>query len=473
MKLTTRIVKAFNAFNNSNKATNSATGTAADFLRYGPKNKPLLQDWSQVEMSDQDMYTGYSYAAIKKRANRASTLGKNFLITEASPAIMNAAKKADKTVEHPYLKLIRESKEFSRRKFWHDISVYLDLEGVYYLMAVRAVKTKANGDVKVGAVQKFVMLNPYQVRRVTKQSDGTLGGYIESKDGLYREIPKEMIIEIRLLNPFNDEEPFSMTDAAKEPMFTMKQAGDYTRHSIKGNINAPGIITTDVDLEDHIFDNFVSRVQNHSKGEPLYGNGSGSISWNSMQIDLDKAGLDKINEINRAILFAVSGTSKTTLGIEESGTTRDTSQVQKDSFTENAVMPQIEDIIDALNLDYKRYYPEADVQGYEIKLDNPLESDRAAELKDIEIRTKEYEIANKLQSLGYEFTFAARYAHGELGLEDLGEPTLEPEITDEEAEALAMKELGLSKQIMDEDENYMGVDSDTLDNAKPVEATDE
>jgi hypothetical protein len=319
MKLTTRAVNAFNAFTGNKQepvVKNSNRGPAADFLRYGDRHNALRQEWSQVEMSDQDMYTGYSYAAIKKRANRASALGKKFLYTEASDTVMDAAKKADKELEHPYLKLIRQSKEFSRRKFWHDISTYLDLEGVYYLMAVRAISVNAQGETKVGAIQKFQMLNPYQVRRVTKQSDGTLGGYIESKDGMYREIPKEMIIEIRLLNPFDNDLPFSMTDAAKESQFTMKQAGDYTRHAIKGNIQAPGAISTGVELEDHEFDNFISRIQNHAKGEPLYGNGTGAINWNAMQIDLDKAGLDKINEINRSILFAVSGTSKTTLGIE-------------------------------------------------------------------------------------------------------------------------------------------------------------
>lgn len=445
MKLTTRAVNAFNAFTGNKQepvVKNSNRGTAADFLRYGDRHNALRQEWSQVEMSDQDMYTGYSYAAIKKRANRASALGKKFLYTEASDAVMAAAKKSDKELEHPYLKLIRTSKEFSRRKFWHDISTYLDLEGVYYLMAVRAITVNAQGETKVGAIQKFQMLNPYQVRRVTKQSDGTLGGYIESKDGMYREIPKEMIIEVRLLNPFDNDLPFSMTDAAKESQFTMKQAGDYTRHAIKGNIQAPGAISTGVELEDHEFDNFISRIQNHSKGEPLYGNGTGAINWNSMQIDLDKAGLDKINEINRSILFAVSGTSKTTLGIEESGTTRDTSQVQKDNFTEDSVMPQIEDILDALNLDYRKWYPEWEKDEYEISLDNPLATDREAELKDIEIREAELALRESLIGMGYEYEIANKYAHGDISLEELGEPTLEPELSDEEADAIAAKQLG-------------------------------
>lgn len=445
MKITNRVKNAYDGFAGK-QVKNDVSGRrlATDFLRYGNNNKPMLQDWSQVEMSDQDMYTGYSYAAINKRANRASALGKKFLYTEASKPVMEAAKKKDVELEHPYLTLIKKSKEFSRRKFWHDISTYLDLEGVYYLMAVRAIGQNADGTTKVGAVQKFVMLNPYEVRRVLKGSTNELGGYIEAHDGVYREIPKEMIIEIRLLNPFDNQVPYSMTDAAKESQFTMKQAGDYARHAIKGNINAPGAITTDVILEDHIFDNFVNHIKNHAKGEPLYGNGAGGIKWESMQIDLDKAALDKINEIHRSTLFAVSGVSKTAMGIEESGTGREVSKTQKDDFTENAVMPQVEDILDALNLDYRRWYPEWEKDEYEILLDNPLESDREAELKDIEIREKELDVREKLVNLGYEYEIAAKYAHGDITLEELGEPTLEEEITPDEADAIAMREAGIA-----------------------------
>lgn len=443
MNIIERVVNSYTAFTGNNRATNSASSDPNSFLKYGNRHKRLLQDWSQVEMSDEDMYTGYSYAAIKKRANRASVLGRRFLYTEAAPKLMEAAKAKDDQVKHPYLDLITKSKEFTQKKFWHDISTYLDLEGVYYLMAVRAVGVNADGTAKIGAVQKFVMLNPYNVKRVRKEATGEIGGYIESRDGMYREIPKEQIIEIRLLNPFNNDIPFSMTDAAKENQFTMKQAGDFTRHSIQGNINAPGVITTDVILEDHIFDNFIARIKNHDKGEPIYGNGAGAIKWEDMQIDLDKAALDKINEIHRSMLFAVTGVSKTAMGIEESGTGREVSKTQKDDFTENAVMPQIEEIIDALNLDYRKWYPEWDTNEYEIMLDNPLEADRDAELKDIDIREKEYEMTNKLINLGYEFDMAAAYAHGDISLEELGEPTLEEELSDQDAEQIAAREMGI------------------------------
>ena len=443
MSLTNRVINAISAFQSREPAKNDAHAEPNHFLRFGNRNKPMYQNWSQVEMSDQDMYTGYAYAAIKNRANRAAILGKNYLNTTAAKVITDAARQKNQDIVHPYLDLIRSSKEFSQKQFWHDISVYLDLEGVYYLMAVRAIGQNRDGTPKVGSVQKFVLLNPYNMRRVIRQSDGKVGGYVETNNGQYREIPPEMIIEIRQLNPFNNDEPYSMTDAAKDSQFTLKQAGDYARHSIEGNINSPGAITTDVELEDPIFDNFVSRIRNHSKGEPIYGNGAGSINWESMQIDLDKSALDKINEIHRQVLFAVSGVSKTTLGIEESGTTRDTSMVQRDNFTENAVMPQVDDILDALNLDYRKYYPEWEKDQYEIVIDNPLQTDREAELKDIEISGDRLKLREQLINLGYEYEVAAAYAAGDLTIEELGEPTLEPELTIAEADELAAQEAGV------------------------------
>lgn len=404
------------------KTNNSLQNEANQFLRYGTQ-KPLVQNWSQVKIRDEDMYTGYSYAAITKRANRTTVLGKNFISTTASPATTEQYKASEMALEHPYLKHIKKSKAFSERRFWLEISTYLDLEGVYYLMAVRNSRQNRNGTLTVGAVQKFALINPYEIRKVVNQETGEVGGYVESHGGLYREIPPEMIIEIKLLNPFDKDLPYSMADAAKESQFTLKQAGDYTRQTINGNISSPGIITTDVILDQNIFDNFKSRIIGKQKGEPIFGNGSGAVNWQDMQIDLDKASLDKVNEIQRAILFAVSGTSKTAMGIEESGTGREVSKTQRDDFTENAIIPRVEDIIDALNLDYRANYIEWEENEFELVVENPLESDRDSEAKAIKNADSEYELAKKLYNEGYEWERAYKYAYREISLSELGEPT--------------------------------------------------
>lgn len=448
MNLQQRVANAAQAL--IGKTDNSlGTSEANNFLRYGSGNKPLVQNWSDVKMSDEDMYTGYSYAAIIKRANRTSVLGRRFILTEASTKTVDEYKNREEDLIHPYLQVINRSKDFTKKMFWYEISTYLDLEGVYYLGAVRNSRQSRNG-VKVGAIQKFVLINPYTVRRVIKESTGEVGGYVESKNGFYREWTPEEIIEIKLLNPFDKDKPYAMTDAAKESQFTLKQAGDYTRQTINGNISAPGIVSTDVLLDDQKFDNFKARINGRQKGEPIFGNGSGAIRWQDMQVDLDKAALDKINEIQRSILFAVTGTGKTVLGIEESGTTRDTSQTQDENFTIDAIIPRVEDICDYLNLDYRKWYDEWEDNQFEIVVDSPVESDRESELKDIEIRDASYDLADKLIQSGYSRDDAFKYANGEITWNEMAEPvvkevvsedtgtTTSPEATVEETEPQAL-----------------------------------
>ena len=223
MKLNERIQNAFKALT---KNDYNSTPLGKQFLKYG--NRKMLPDWSQVIMNDEDMYKGYPYAAIRKRSKRVAQMG-----TEN----VKSKDKENEVVEHPYLSVIDKSLDFSNYFFWYSISTFLDIKGVYYLMAVRAV----NGE-RVGDVQEFQLLNPFNIKRVVNKDTGEVEGYIETRDEYeqLREIPKEMIIEMRELNPFSDDQPFSMIDAAKESQFTMKQSGDYTRHAIKNNMNAPG-----------------------------------------------------------------------------------------------------------------------------------------------------------------------------------------------------------------------------------------
>lgn len=432
MDITNRFKNALAAFK---KTQNSGVDPNA-FLKYG--SRKMSSTWSTPEITDQDFYTGYGFAVINKRANRSVVLGKKFLYTSAKEDVIKKANEDRKQVVHPYLNLIHDSIDFTERDFWYDISTYLDLEGIYYLMAVRAI-TKGG---QVGNVQKFVMMNPYNVRPVVN-SKGELGGYIEQDGNMQRQIPKEMVITIRLLNPFDNSKPYSLADAARDSQFTMKQANDFAREAIDGNLNAPGILSSAIELPDDQFDNFVERVKHHGRGEPLFGNGAGTVSWVDMQTDLDKAALDKINSINRDALLAVSGLSKTGVGVEESGTGREVSRTQKDDFTENAIMPQIENIIDSLNLDYRKYYAvNYDKYKYSIVLDNPLETDRDAEKIDIDIRDAQFALMMTLIKAGYHYDIASKFSKGLIDITDLGEPpeVKEPDVPDEPTDPAAPDE---------------------------------
>jgi hypothetical protein len=324
----------------------------------------------------------------------------------------------------------------------------MDLEGVHYLLAVRGVGSQknSNGYAKVGNIKRLEILNPYQVTRVFNQ-EGELGGYVEKRDGLQREIPKEMIIEVIKKNPVDRKKPFSMGDAASDAQFVLKQAADYSRKAIRNNINAPGIFTSDIIMEDYDFQNFKERVKNHTAGEPLFSNGKGAIDYKSTSTDLTKSALGEVNVNNRDQLISVGGTSKNQLGLDQSGTGRETASVQKDDFTENAVMPMVKKMIGALNMDYKRYYPEEfSKDGYEIALKNPLSTDYENKLKEIEVSQSQVAYRNALMDAGYEEEIATSFVLGEIDLGALGMPTLVKEISDEDAIAAALKAAGATDE---------------------------
>lgn len=378
----------------------------SQFLRYGNR-KPMLPDWTEVVMSDEDFYTGYSYAAITKRANKVAQIALNNVTTES--------KQDD--FEHPYLGIINKSSSFSDYEFWRDLSIYTDLEGVFYLLAVR----NFDGD-RYGDIQYFKILNPYNVRRILDPETLEVKGYVETRMGYIREIPKELIISKRDLNPFDENRTYSITDGAKENQFTLKTSKDFTRHALKHNINAPGVLTTDVILEEPEFVNFTERVKNHTKGEPIFGNGKGAITWESMAMDIPKA-MPEIADSNRDELFAVFGMSKTMMGIEESGTTRDTSRVQREIFIEDQIIPRIQMILDALNQDYIDHYPQEYARtGAEMSVDNPMAVDHEADIKDTEAKQKQADLYDSLLKAGYDPDLVAQYVDGKIGVDKLGIP---------------------------------------------------
>jgi hypothetical protein len=236
-----------------------------------------------------------------------------------------------------------------------------------------------------------------------------------------------MIIEMWDFDPLDDNNPYAMAQAARDARFTLKQAGDYTRHNLKSNVKSRGIISTDVELDPTQMANFRSRIMNGNKDVPIFTDGAGNVKYDPMQVDMDKVALDKINSISLEELLAVTGMSRTTFGIEVSGVTRDTSKVQYDQLVAAHTVPRIEWIIDALNQDYKKYYKDdAKKSRYILKLENPLGSDRDAEVKDSELRTKNLDLYTSLRNKGYEHEIAAKYAQGEITLEELGEPKNPP-----------------------------------------------
>lgn len=400
----------------------SSRPSANDFLRYGNRTEPLYPTWSQVKMSDRDMYKGYSYAAIQRRANGVADIALNYIRTSVNDETLDAYNKQEETPVHPYLKLIQQSTNFTEKEFWSTISIYLDLAGRFYLGCVRK-KGRANSKLPevLSDIKKFVLLNPYEVNRVIDPNTGEVSGYIEhKKDNRERIWDRYQIIEMRELNPFDWTEFYSVTDAAKENIFTLKQSGDYTAKSLDGNLKTPGIIATDIQLNPEEFADFRARIMNSREGEPIFANGGGHITWEPMNVDLDKSALGSVNEMNRTELFSAMGMSKTSMGIEESGTTRETARVQNENAATKTYKPRVDFIVGCLTKDYKQKYPrEFKLTGYDMYVDSVIEADYDTEIKAVQLRQAQSDLASSLIQQGYTPEVSAQYVQGEIELGDL------------------------------------------------------
>jgi hypothetical protein len=423
MKLRSRIANIIDPTHKNSLGDERGIVSGREFLKYG--SRPMYQDWSRLIMSEEDKYTGVMFAAINKRANLVAQLALENLRTDATKQIMEAAKAKSEPVQHSYLSVIDQSLNFSNYDFWLNTATYIDLRGLAYVGVIRTVAEN-----RIGDVMDFELLNPYRTERVTRQVNGRIevGGYREYiEGGFFRDWPVQQIIPIQRLNPFKPEEPYAMSDAGKDSQFTIKQAGDSTRHALANNANSPGIYSTDVVLSDPNFRLFQDHILSSDKGKPIVANGAKAVTWESTQIDLDKSALDKVNQVSLEHLLAVSATSKTSLGIEQSGVTRDTSKVMRDQLTSDAGIPLLTFVIEALNQDYKRYYPKEYAKTkYRLYIDSPLGTDRDAEAKDIKNRGLGLQLYNQLVNQGYDRAIAAKYAIGEATLEELGEPKNKP-----------------------------------------------
>src|SRR6476661_7114959 len=156
-------------------AKNSASvPIGQEFLRYGNTRGLMTPDWQQVVMSDKDLYTGYGYGALVKRARRAAQIAVDAVQTTANDATVRKSKDGKADLIHPYAALIKSSPTFSDNAFWYNITTYLDLEGVYYLFVLRTV-----GANKVGNPLEFKLLNPYNITRVKDKDNLQVQGYVE------------------------------------------------------------------------------------------------------------------------------------------------------------------------------------------------------------------------------------------------------------------------------------------------------
>lgn len=362
------------------------------------------QDLDLVDLQPREYYVGQLFAAIRTRANRVADLAKEHTETRYFD---DPEKEVDE--DHPYLTLINESPNFPNTYFWKALSTFLDLPGgcayIYALRNYTEAKDNKGRPLITGETKEFQIVNPYRLTKVLKQSDQDTYRYIEQKPGgAWREIPEEQLIIVRSFNPFSMKDGYSMAEAVTDDQFSIQQARSYTRQAIRDNVGQRGMLSPSVVMQDEDYTNFENAVNSlAAKGKGKFMTTNAPVTYTDMQIDLDKLALATINKISMDTLIAVTGTSKTLLGIEESGTTRETARVQRDLFTENHAIPQLTDILDALNQDYKNSYPtEYEQNKVEMYVDSPLKVDKDADFKESQTEKLKIESAKIGIDAGYD-----------------------------------------------------------------------
>lgn len=361
--------------------------------------------FDDTSLTREEIYTGIVYRAMTTIANRTAQVILNNTIVRD-----NNGEEMDKE-EHPYWTLIDESKTFTNFEFFYGIATYLQLGGFAPILAVRNF-TERNGKVStVGDIKEFQIVSPYQLTMLLSDEDDKLLGY-EQKITLHngatktRELGVPHIIPVKLFNPFDNLLGFGVARAANDYQFTAREAGKYTRRSMKNNISASGIITINKVLDGPMREQFKQEMRARyasvaADGSPIIAFGSDSMNWQDLRQDMDKMALEKIHDMNMEDLLTVLGVSKTVMGIEQSGVTRETSKVQQDLLLMNIVMPLAQAILDEFNQDYRNYYP---VQWAKNKLtftlDSPLSKDYEAEKIEAEAINTKMDAAKKMWDMG-------------------------------------------------------------------------
>ena len=336
------------------KQVNTFQPLSQDFWRRG-NIKALEHMAMDKESNEEGLLSGYLFAALDLRKTVFSEFCEENIVS-------SVGKDHSLQKEHPYLQLIENSSKSTEFDFWNDIMSDWDMKGEFYLFLLRRVvyakEKDKNGNYVVEHLGKPVSIEVLDANKVNPlKRGGKIVGYEEWVDASHRRVfAPEQIIRVINKNPFHKDQPCSIFDIAKNYQYTMNKSSDFTTAAIVNNTNTPGILSTDQVLNDQEYDNLVAQINGHEAGKLIFSDGSGKLNYTAITQQLDKSALPDITDVNRQIIFAVTGTSKTMLGIEESGTTRDTSQIQTEKFLQRVIRPMAKRVVSALNFDYKTRY---------------------------------------------------------------------------------------------------------------------
>lgn len=404
---------------------------ANDFLRRG--SVKALQKIEQDKKYDADStIKGYLYAALNFRKENFADYAEENIVCED---------KNKEGLTHPYLELIENSKVEDEYEFWRDLINDYDMRGEAYIFLLRRVVYKQNStpgkkrEVEhIGLPTSIEQLDAKNMT-ILRNSNQQIVGYRERlDDGHVREFLPEQIIRIYNKHPFDPDKVLSIFDACKDYQYTINKGSEFSQAALLNNANTPGIISTDTVLTQEEYDNLVARINGHEAGKWIVTDGASKLNFTSLDQTMDKLALPDLTDVNRQTIFAVTGTSKTVLGIEESGTTRDTAKVQDAKFIKKTIRPLIKRFISALNYDYRVSYPERyKAQKLKLVLKNGTEPEEDVALYGAQKAL--FDDTMEIVYSGYSAESAEKFMNGEIDFTELKlDSTESQEIDDSSAD---------------------------------------
>lgn len=398
----------------------------------GKKNR-MVNGSSDVDIEKEHLYRGYGYGIINATTNSGVNAAEDNIRTTCSTLQREILARRDDQIVHPYIKLWQNSPYFSEYDFWTKYFTYIQLKGEFFIYMNRkklvgADKYRRGTRNLCSPTAYMKILNPYEMSAKSYDDEGHVTEWtrtIKNPQAVGKVITQTYkdyeIIHVQKFNPWKDNTPYSLLDATKENLYTLENAKDFTRHALVNNQNAPGLLSVNGEFAtQEEFDNYVASLKNHEEGEVIVAAGNAETKYQEMTQNLDGASQEKIRSIERDEMLVTTGASKSILGIETSGLTRDVAATQKLTFTERTVVPYIKLLIEALNFDYRTMYAgDFLIDKYILRVTIPSVGDKAQELKELEIREEEYNMVQRYVDRGYTRKSAAQYVRGEIDVEQL------------------------------------------------------
>lgn len=398
----------------------------------GGRKGILRINTSDVKIEPQELYRGYGYGIIRSVMNAGIIAAEENIRTTCSSLQREILAKSDDQIEHPYKKLWQNSPYFSEYEFWRKYLLYIQLKGEFFIYMNRkrlasADRYKPGTKNLCGRTAYMKIINPYEMSPHEYNDKGEVTKWRRTfknpKGGkdLTQIYAAHEIIRVSEDDPWDESKPYSLLDATQENLFTLENARDYTRHALVNNVNAPGLLAVNGEFaSQEDFDNYVAMLRDHKEGELIIAAGNAATTYQDMNQNLDGASQEKIRSIERDEIFVTTGVSKSVVGVETTGLTRDVAATQKLTFTERTVVPYLRLMVETLNYDYRTMYAgDFILDKYILRITIPSVGDKAQEMKELEIREEEYNMVQRYVDRGYTRKSAAQYVRGEIDVEQL------------------------------------------------------